>query len=79
MPAKQWILGLPSSDECAALPIVAKIDHLFDVCCSCNVRTVHGVVERQINSVSKELRPRYRVGFLFSDAGNPVTAGREQH
>jgi len=62
---------------CGLRPSLRKSIYLFDVRCGCNVRTVRKVVERQINSVSRELRPRYRVGFLFSDAGNPVTAGRE--
>src|SRR5271166_1535700 len=79
MPAKQWTTRLALvGSECAAL------DHRCEnryTSSTCDAVAMLGpsrkVVERQINSVSRELRPRYRVGFLFSDAGNPVTAGRE--
>jgi len=60
-------------------PAFRKPVNLFDMRRGRYVPAIHEVVERQINSIAGELRPRYGVGFLFSDADNPVAAGREHH
>jgi hypothetical protein len=46
-------------------PAFRKPVNLFDMRRGRYVRAIREVVERQINSIAGELRPRYGVGFLF--------------